>query len=463
MYFKKRKILWIIVSILCMSILCSMVFVGCSNSTENEQQSNANRETIEYKLEKNVQLPINTILDFRGANKNIILDLNGFCLFANGATAIRVVNGVHVTIKDSNPNTTHYLSYDASTKAYTKYSQEKPAGEEATATSHHVDGSFITVRGGLITGANGGINGGAIVVGCISETDENGNTIAYSGPAPVLTMEGGTLAGNVANGYGGAVYLGSNAKFVLNGGAIVGNHSSSYGGGVFAAVQSTVQLSSGTIAYNDAGRAGGGVYLHGKDYLKITTLTIEKSAKIINNQADHGGGIGGIVCNVTMTGGTVQGNKAREGAGFDLYAVEMKMSGGKIAENIAETRGGAILFAATEQKWMYIQDNIIYSGIHSLEITGGEIINNSATEGAAISASRVSVGITQEMLDKINKGNSKTQDDNAVQIAKQEEGRDATSFKVINQQARSFYTFCISVIIGALLVIVVVWVISCFV
>ena len=309
----------------------------------------------------------------------------------------------------------------------------------------------------MITGAKGGIYGGGVVAAYQPDYDINGNEIAYVGRPSAFELKSGTIAGNVANGYGGGVYLGSNTEFILNGGEILGNFSSSYGGGVSCAVGTNIQLKSGKIAYNIAGRSGGGIYLRGLEYVNKTTLTIEDKMQILYNQANNGGGIGGIVCTVDMKGGIVQGNGAEEGAGFDLYSACMNLSGGKIINNVAQSNGGGILFAATERSWSYSNSSIHFSdsGEHLLRITGGAIENNTALHGNGIYLSRATLESTQDIVDNILNNNKTILNSIGLEIAPQEASKDAALIKIITPNNNKVFFIWLGVGLGIAFLVMV--------
>ncbi len=76
-----------------------------------------------------------------------------------------------------------------------------------------------------------------------------------------LTMSGGIISGNTAEGSGGAVYI-SGGTFVMTGGTITGNKAGDCGGGVVFDRKSTVCLSgSAVIASNEGGNVVDNIYL----------------------------------------------------------------------------------------------------------------------------------------------------------------------------------------------------------
>lgn len=121
---------------------------------------------------------------------------------------------------------------------------------------------------------------GAIYVGKYRNLEINGVQTVISGNSSkttggaigtadyaVVTMNAGTISGNVANGAegGGAIFL-WNTKFTMNGGTISGNISKAgYGGSIVGAGPSSIIMNGGTITGNTANATGGGgIYLRDK-------------------------------------------------------------------------------------------------------------------------------------------------------------------------------------------------------
>lgn len=424
-------------------LLGCLLFVGCNN-TNNTLPKKSQVYTLQQDMAVTAEAPF--ILS--GENINLTLDLNGHTIVLTGGTPIQVLNGARLTIIDSNKNTTHYLSYNQKTQCYSTYSKTRPNGTEVTALPTNRANTFITVRGGLITGGSGNIHGGAI---SIFNSKQNDASVQI--PSPVVEMLGGTIAGNSSNGYGGGVYVGATAKFTLNGGNILGNYSSSYGGAIATMANGHINLISGTIAHNYANRSGGAVYLRGVNYLKATTLNISNNTNILYNQAYHGGAVGGIVSNVTMQGGIVQGNTAVQGGGFDLYASCLTITGGNITHNTAQTKGGAILFASTEQNWEYTNaNNQKDAGLHLVKITGGTITQNQAAYGGGISLSNVVLESTRQMFDLLSNNNISSAESGGVSVAKAE----MTEIKEIRASGNYGLSIWLGILIGTVIVTAIV-------
>jgi parallel beta-helix repeat protein len=68
-----------------------------------------------------------------------------------------------------------------------------------------------------------------------------------------FTMQGGSVQGNTATGYGGGVLVFANSgTFTLSGGSIEGNTATGYGGGVYLYNSSALTKTGGTIYGNNA-------------------------------------------------------------------------------------------------------------------------------------------------------------------------------------------------------------------
>ena len=164
--------------------------------------------------------------------KTVTLDLNGYKIDRNIATATSngyvIKNAGTLTICDS----------------YT-----------GTDRTHTISGD-ITISGGLITGGNNS---------CASSSDWGGGICNLG----TLTLNGGTIAGNISNYHGGGVWNSSNtSSFTMTGGAISYNISKGNGGGVYS-YYGTFTMAGGTICHNSATGEytsstgfGGGVYVN---------------------------------------------------------------------------------------------------------------------------------------------------------------------------------------------------------
>lgn len=263
------------------------------------------------------------------------------------------------------------------------------------------NGKFI-LDGGVITGNIQASGSGAGVVinkndsgtneflmesGIISynEATTNAGGINLGGVGAVMTMNGGTIRGNIAKGTGtnagGAIYMSSNTKLTITGGAIKNNETkgSNGGGAIFASTSKGILISGGTISGNKASNtsANGGA-------ISLTNATT-----------------------LTMTGGILKGNTAgaNGGAIHAVAASTIDLSNIELSDNTATGQGGAINLPAGSEsapgnlmkltnvtmkknQAMTKSSGAIYVGAYrKLEINGDETVfsdNISGTYGGAI-------------------------------------------------------------------------------
>ena len=131
----------------------------------------------------------------------------------------------------------------------------------------------------------------------------------------------------------------------MTGGEIYDNTSTTEGGGVCVYSGTTFEMSAGEI-YNNTSVRGGGFYSD-----STNTTTISGTAEIYGNRAVKNGTSGG------------------HGAGIYLRRTNNTISGGSIHDNVAEGEGGGLMLNAEGS---------------TLQITGGEISDNTAAKGAGI-------------------------------------------------------------------------------
>lgn len=249
------------------------------------------------------------------------------------------------------------------------------------------EGSTLNLHGGAIAHNVSMQAGGAVfsesAIDKINITDPfvaKYNKSAASGGAiyafGVVTMSGGTLDHNSANGWGGGIIV-KTAGNVFSGGTISYN-SATVGGGLMIKTSGSNQISGGKINNNTGTSAGGGIRVDG-------TVTISGTTEIKNNRASEGAGIS-VATGVTISGGTISGNIATRGGAIHNTS-SLTITGGTISGNNAET-GGAIYNAGTTRiSGGNITANgdatkCIIGGIYSnrtLDVSGGYITNNQSS------------------------------------------------------------------------------------
>ncbi|MCL2296426.1 MAG: hypothetical protein FWC29_05045 [Methanomassiliicoccaceae archaeon] len=275
-----------------------------------------------------------------------------------------------ITVNSDDPNVSAFtLNADKSVKLVSSKDNifcltKTTAGRHGT-----IKGSLtlekITLDG---NGAAGGIavnasafltmNDGSMIQNCYVASD-GGGVYNYG----TLTMNGGMIIGNTANGVGpfsggGGVYNESKGALIMNSGMIGGNTAAN-GGGVYNNNNSTFTMNGGMISGNMA-TTGAGVYNNndggtstmnggmingnmakeggGGVFSNIGNKFSMKGGEINGNTAHNGGGIRNNGT-FTMTGGTISGNTASNGGGIRNGGI-FTMNGGEISYNAAELGGG---------------------------------------------------------------------------------------------------------------------------
>ena len=223
---------------------------------------------------------------------------------------------------------------------------------------HH--GSTFNMYGGMIRG--------------------NGRSGVSITSRSTFNMHDGIIKENIAtprkrsgDSTGGGVYVSGHSIFTMNGGEIIENTAEA-GGGVYVYI-SRFYLMNGYIGRNTAngGRhpitGGGGIAV----FTSMRTGSLSGYVRIFGgeiseNIASIGGGIKVFGGSLQIHDGVIQRNVATNGGGIGLRVSHGAIHGGVIQENIARENGGGIYF----------------DSLGSLALSGGEVINNSATLGGGI-------------------------------------------------------------------------------
>lgn len=174
--------------------------------------------------------------------------------------------------------------------------------------------AYFVLSGGKITGNRAGEGGGIHLT--ISETNTQ---------TSCMEMNGGEISGNEAVGrdgqYGsaGGVFANKGSYIEFNNGTIKNNTALKYAGGLYVGLDSHGKIKDGvTINGNISGTCGGGIMVREDANLEIY------GAKIVNNQAESGGGIGNK--GILYTNGIIlSGNQATKGRGiYQKNALEIE-------------------------------------------------------------------------------------------------------------------------------------------
>ena len=239
-------------------------------------------------------------------------------------------------------------------------------------------GNVITVNGSLTL--NDSIGSGQITGGRKSAyTGGGGIYVAGTG---ALTMNGGSVSGNVAEGSsvngsiaggnGGGVYVAEGGTFAMSAGAVSNNRSAGSGGGIYVETNGSLSMSNGSISGNTAAQSGGGVYVVGSPFTMDNGTINGNTAAGSTLIAGYGGGVAVVTGGVfTMNGGNISGNTATgDGGGvYVFFGGKLAMNAGTVSSNSA-VDGGGIYFDKTQ--------NPAY-GEGTLTISGGEVRGNTAT------------------------------------------------------------------------------------
>ena len=252
-----------------------------------------------------------------------------------------------------------------------------------------VYGGTVNLFGGEISGNKATANGGGAI--CLN----------HSG---VLNMTGGKMQNNTAKTDGGAVNLYA-STFTFSGGTISGNHASEYGGAVYLSISGKLNMTGGEICNNTAAEEGGAVHVYGQN----ATFNFS-GGTITGNEANKDGGA--VYLNqenstLNMTGGEISGNKAtRNGGAVYMFRATstLNLSGGTIKNNTAGSSGGAVYFNTTSDGKIQgilnisgnpvVKDNTVSGKANNIAMKTGKTLSIVAamTDGA-------SVGITTESTD----------------------------------------------------------------
>ncbi|KAK3243676.1 hypothetical protein CYMTET_46687 [Cymbomonas tetramitiformis] len=216
----------------------------------------------------------------------------------------------------------------------------------------------------------------------------------YAAENSVVAVRRTYIGNNVAEGYGGGIYLGDEAALSLIDSQVMYNTASeAVGGGLYAGLGSTLNMTRSEVIMNSA-LAGAGVYtqatlgyIHGSS---VSNNTAEGSgggllalgdvlvlaSRIEHNKAEHGGGISitqgfqlqveqsHLVNNSALHGGAVHGEDD----------CELVISGSELSRNSASKDGGAVHAGAYSQ--VDLRDTLL---LENLGYLGGGVYTNTYT------------------------------------------------------------------------------------
>lgn len=244
----------------------------------------------------------------------------------------------------------------------------------------YTTGKFV-MEDGLISNNKAGETDNAVDNVVVAQ--HHGGGIEAIGESAVVIMNGGIISENLAAS-GGGIMAYTDSTFTMNGGIILGNFASGTGGqgngGAVYVQAATFNFNNGILKENWARRYGGGININ-----QTATLNLNGKCEILNNSANHGGGISQEAgdCQIELSNENIliSGNVARtvdtdddagdggpgNGGGLFIEKGILNFSAGTIANNTATGRGGGISMCVKR-----IGGDIV------VNMTGGNIINNAA-------------------------------------------------------------------------------------
>ncbi|MCL2377579.1 MAG: hypothetical protein FWC77_00475 [Defluviitaleaceae bacterium] len=253
-----------------------------------------------------------------------------------------------------------------------------------------------TGTGGSITGNSASNGAGVALIGNIGiNTAFNMHTGLISGNR---ASGGDSFSGSFGfiNSGGGVLVVGSDATFTMHNGNIRNNYTPNWsGGGVNVTNDSAFIMHSGYIQNNRAGTSGGG----GVAVRYGATFTMNNTSVIRNNASIIGGGVLAYnQAHFVMNNGTINSNTVHPsspgvggvifgGGGVAVIAnATAEMHDGTIRDHVVDMNngngdGGGV--------WVGLMPGNIFPGVHmsglnSFTMTGGNIINNEARDGAGV-------------------------------------------------------------------------------
>lgn len=263
---------------------------------------------------------------------------------------------------------------------YENYSAEQGGGVFVQRTSFSMQNAVIENNTSVTCGGGVNLGDGSLSTATTmrmgagahirnNKADASGGGIQV-GIYGSVTMQGGAvISGNISKGSGGGVKVYRNSELIMESGAEISNNTSAiYGGGVW--IQSgRIKMDRGATLNGNSSGAGGGIHFwyisDGYEPTKPNVL----SGSIVNNMAEHGGGIGIYKTSVkdikfqlkdiNISGNTVSGNGG--GIYIPLNAM-IDLSGiSRITSNAAGGAGGGIYTEDITQSNLSIGTETIFS------------------------------------------------------------------------------------------------------
>ena len=273
-------------------------------------------------------------------DKIITIDLNGYIIdrglsrktapTKNGTVIFMEMNST-LTVKDSSP-------------------EKVNKGRISDSVWYADENGTEEIKGGVITGGYNLSDGGGI----------------YMGDKTSLVMEGGTIAGNLANDGGGVQIEGGSSKLQMSESVFISYNKAAgeiYGGGGICTDGVTVTIAGGNVTHNTA-KYGGGIYCY-EESVSIIGVNIEN-----NSARMDGGGIYPQETGVSVTSCTVKGNSAKgNGGGIFVYCEGTSVGDSVIESNTANGKGDGI----------YVSEDC------DLSVSGKMLVRNNGEENLYLS------------------------------------------------------------------------------
>lgn len=284
--------------------------------------------------------------------------------------------------------------------------------------------------GGGIWNNSGTINllGGIMDQNEVTGSACGGGAISNDGD---LNIDGVTISGNSAPNHNGGAIWSSGGKITMTSGLITSNWAES-GGAItltgFHQNNISMDFSGGTISNNNAKSGnGGGISTVAYSGFEPPILNISEDATISGNTASTSGGGVRNAGTLIMNGGTISNNNATNGGGIsNAGGASLTLQMGDIIGNNTTSTGGGIWSAGPLRimSGTVISDNntngnggggiwCTYSGsnVCKLDMTGGVVSNNKASQGGGIGFSSPNDSVTHTIS-----GNSTLISENTASI-----------------------------------------------
>lgn len=247
------------------------------------------------------------------SNKIITIDLNGFAInrgltsnavpVADGMV-IYAQKGAYLTVKDSNP-------------------QSENKGTVTDGVWRKDENGSAVINGGVITGGYNLTDGGAV----------------YMEEQTTVSLEGGSIVGNMANDGGGVQIEGGTSKLHMSESTYISYNKAYgqiYGGGGICTDGTDVAITGGNVTYNSA-KYGGGIYCY-EDSVSIIGVKIEN-----NTASNDGGGIYPQGTGVSVTGCVLKNNVADgNGGALFVYTTGTSLSDSTVEGNTSGGKGDGV-------------------------------------------------------------------------------------------------------------------------